>query len=293
MSRLSPTRAAVAAAAVLSLVLPAGAGAATTSGKSAKNPLVWAHRGGSYVNGKAKYPENTLPAFRAAAKQGFALEFDINLTQDGVPLVIHDPTLDRTTACTGKVADKTYAEIRDNCKTDVLGSPGGPLDKASKKTAPTVSLPTLAQVLAVAKQYKVRALPELKELDTTGASARALAAGLKASRIGLGDVVVQSFLPPELTDIRTLIPSISTSQLTISEPVAALQVAISGKATWVSPQLTKAITPAYVTKAHKAKLKIALYTLDTKSDIKRARTLGVEAAITDDPTMARTTLKRR
>src|SRR3954447_11443494 len=85
-------------------------------------PEVFAHRGGPYIPGKPVFPENTLPAFGLAALQGDPLEFDIKLTADRVPVVIHDATLDRTTNCTGRVADKTLAQLR-KCKADVLGVP--------------------------------------------------------------------------------------------------------------------------------------------------------------------------
>lgn len=69
---------------------------------------VIAHRcGGSLA------PENSLAGLNAAARAGFlAVEFDVMLTADGVPVVIHDETLDRTTGGTGRVADRTLAQLR-------------------------------------------------------------------------------------------------------------------------------------------------------------------------------------
>ena len=56
---------------------------------STPRPFIWAHRGASALK-----PENTLPAFQAAADLGAdGIELDIQLTRDGVPLVIHDPML--------------------------------------------------------------------------------------------------------------------------------------------------------------------------------------------------------
>jgi glycerophosphoryl diester phosphodiesterase len=70
--------------------------------------LVIAHRGSS-----SEAPENTLPAFEAAARRGAdAIELDVRLTADGAPVVIHDATLDRTTDRTGPVAALTLAELR-------------------------------------------------------------------------------------------------------------------------------------------------------------------------------------
>ncbi|WP_223068362.1 glycerophosphodiester phosphodiesterase [Paenibacillus caui] len=71
-------------------------------------PLVIAHRGAA---GEA--PENTLAAFRLGMEQGCdGIELDIHLTKDGELVVIHDPTLNRTTNGIGAVAEQSLAEIR-------------------------------------------------------------------------------------------------------------------------------------------------------------------------------------
>ncbi|HEX8904757.1 MAG TPA: glycerophosphodiester phosphodiesterase family protein, partial [Longimicrobiaceae bacterium] len=73
-------------------------------------PLLIAHRGGS-----ALAPENTLAAFRRALDWWRAdlLEIDVQPTRDGDALVIHDPTVDRTTDGTGHVSAHTVAELRE------------------------------------------------------------------------------------------------------------------------------------------------------------------------------------
>jgi glycerophosphoryl diester phosphodiesterase len=74
----------------------------------AARPLI-AHRGAS---GSA--PENTLQAFELAVQQGAdAFELDVRLTADEVPVVVHDPTLDRTTSRRGSVAGQTLAQLRE------------------------------------------------------------------------------------------------------------------------------------------------------------------------------------
>ena len=66
------------------------------------------HRGNS-----AHAPENTLESFRQAVSLGVdALEFDVRLTRDGEIVVIHDPTVTRTTGASGAVADMTLADLR-------------------------------------------------------------------------------------------------------------------------------------------------------------------------------------
>lgn len=69
--------------------------------------LVIGHRGASGVR-----PENTLPALVHAAELGVdALEFDLRLSKDGVPVVHHDATLERTTDGTGALRDLSSAEL--------------------------------------------------------------------------------------------------------------------------------------------------------------------------------------
>jgi glycerophosphoryl diester phosphodiesterase len=75
---------------------------------SEDNFVVIGHRGAS-----AYYPENTMSAFEAAYEMGAEMiELDILLSKDGVPVVIHDEALDRTTNGTGRVADYTLVELR-------------------------------------------------------------------------------------------------------------------------------------------------------------------------------------
>lgn len=58
-------------------------------------------------------PENTMPAFRAALAAGYGFELDVYASQDGMPVVIHDRTVDRTTNGTGAVSQRTLAELRE------------------------------------------------------------------------------------------------------------------------------------------------------------------------------------
>jgi glycerophosphoryl diester phosphodiesterase len=96
--------------------------------------LVDAHRGSS-----ASHPENTLAALRAAIAAGAdSVEFDVRLSADGHPVVIHDEEVDRTTDGAGEVASLSLAEIRG-------------LDAGAWKGADFVGerVPTLAEALDV------------------------------------------------------------------------------------------------------------------------------------------------
>lgn len=75
---------------------------------SLEPPINAAHRGGD-----ALFPENTLAAFRAAEKLGARLmEMDVHTSSDGVPVVIHDPSVDRTTDGAGPVQSQTLVELQ-------------------------------------------------------------------------------------------------------------------------------------------------------------------------------------
>lgn len=71
-------------------------------------PLSVAHRGHSIA-----YPENTLEAYRKAIELGIEMiECDVNITSDGKLVMMHDPTLDRTTTGTGKVSASSSEDIQ-------------------------------------------------------------------------------------------------------------------------------------------------------------------------------------
>ena len=71
-------------------------------------PRLIAHRGGGLA------PENTLPAFAEAARRGYrAIECDVTLTADHIPVLFHDETLERTAAGVGAVAEATWSQLAE------------------------------------------------------------------------------------------------------------------------------------------------------------------------------------
>lgn len=92
-----------------------------------------------------QYPENTLVSFQAALDLSYShLELDVNLTKDGVPVVIHDPTVNRTTNGKGRVLDYTWEELQ------------------KLRTDGEQSIPTLEDVLKLARG-KAKVDIELKQ----------------------------------------------------------------------------------------------------------------------------------
>jgi glycerophosphoryl diester phosphodiesterase len=255
-------------------------------------PAIHAHRGGSVLDGVPAYPENTMPAFEHASAFGYVLELDVKLTKDGVPVVIHDDTVDRTTACTGAVNSFTRAQLAA-CKSDVLGSPGGPLP--SKQVAPTVPIPTLAEVLAFAKRegaavnMEIKNLPTDNDFDPGSGYANKVMDTVLASGIANGRLIVQSFWPPNLDVAKQRFPGVQTSLLTLAQANdGGPAFASSNGYDWVSPAWP--VSASYVQQAHGLRRKVVPYTLDKQAEIKSAASIGVDAVITDDPVMAQRAL---
>ena len=110
-------------------------------------PRYIAHRCGGALT-----PENTLAGLKLAARLGFrAVEFDAMLSADGVPVLIHDETLERTTNGSGRVAQTTLARLRR-------------LDAGARQHCAFAGepLPTLEQALGVCRALDLAANIEIK-----------------------------------------------------------------------------------------------------------------------------------
>ena len=120
---------------------------------------VVAHRGN-----RAHAPENTLESFAQAVALGAdALEFDVHVTADGIPVVHHDATLDRTTSGTGALAARTLAELQ---ALDAGARWTGDAGRSYPYRERGIRVPTLAELLATFPD-----VPLLIEIKTPAASA--------------------------------------------------------------------------------------------------------------------------
>jgi len=140
-------------------------------------PRLFAHRGGGGLA-----PENTLAGIRLAARLGYrGVEFDVMLSSDGVPVLIHDETLERTTDGAGRVAQTSLAALRG-------------LD-AGVRFHPSFageSMPTLEEALALCASLNLTANVEIKPAEgadrATGTTVARIAAFAPA-----GAVLLSSF----------------------------------------------------------------------------------------------------
>jgi glycerophosphoryl diester phosphodiesterase len=251
-------------------------------------PDIHAHRGGTVANGAPKYAEESLAAYRAAARHGFVLEVDAKLTEEGVPVAIHDATLDRTTNCSGQVNTFTLAELA-GCRTDVLGSPGSPLP--TRPAGRPSRIATIAQVLDYARRsgaevnLEIKNVPTDPDYDTTTAFANRVMDVVRASRVPRRQLLIQSFIPANLDVARQRLPGVATSLLSVQAINEGFrQLADDNDYTYISPEWP--ISSDYVQRSHAANLRVAPFTLDAAVDVRTADNANVDALITDDPLMA-------
>lgn len=151
----------------------------------------FAHRGLFQNEGEA--PENSLPAFKKAVEEGFAIELDVQLTSDKVPVVIHDFDLKRACGADVKVKDLTIDELRSCYR----------LFESEEK------VPTLAEVLELV-DGRVPLLVEIKSMNLDMTVCRRTCELLDAYK---GEWCVESFNPAVLFWFRWKRPHVIRGQL--------------------------------------------------------------------------------
>ncbi|MFO7653050.1 MAG: glycerophosphodiester phosphodiesterase family protein [Candidatus Krumholzibacteriia bacterium] len=264
-----------------------------TRGDQRSPPLVIAHRGF-----KAAFPENTLMAFRCALACGAdALECDIRMSADGVPVVIHDAVLDRTTSGSGPVAALDWASL--------AGLDAGGWFGEGFENEPIPCLAELLELVASAVP-PVRLLVEVKE----SADARPDAVASVVRTIREHDLVsrcvVQSFHPDVLLAAHRLEPSLER-HLLVEGSVASLglqfedvpRLSSSARPLADLHQLIAAVNPSVLMAdeallhwLHGEGFRVHVWTVNAPDAMRELAELGVDGLITDDPLAARVVLGR-
>ncbi len=251
-----------------------------------KTILVSAHRGGG-----ALAPENTLAAFRNGIALGADfLEMDVHLTKDGVPVVIHDPTIDRTTDGVGRVADLTLAQLQTfNAAAKFPGA-------AEKQI-----VPTLAQVLDLAKPTSVQLEIEIKvnadNQPYPGIEQKVI--DEITARGMLDRVRLTSLDLDTLRRVRAINPKIKTTALLsftyfrshdLDQPAAVIDdVARFADGIGVNSAL---LTPKLVQEAHNRKMSVDVWTVDSESEMTKFIKMGVDSITTNRPDVLKRLLTR-
>ncbi len=232
------------------------------------------HRGAA---GEA--PENTLAAFELALLHGAdGIEFDVHLSADGVPVVIHDPRLDRTTSGSGWVREHNVAALM---RLDA----GSWFNRRYRRKASAryvgLRIPMLAEVLAWVREQKCLAYIEIKEGGKVypGIEAKVLAEIARAGTDQLATVI--SFDFPTLRRIRRMNSRISLG-IDFTRPILAIRRAKAVRAASVLPHWAFA-SRRFIRRSHQAGIQVLVWDLDQPKWMRRKIIDGVDGVITRYP----------
>jgi glycerophosphoryl diester phosphodiesterase len=239
-------------------------------------PLVMAHRGGAI-----EHLENSLPAFAACVALGYRyLETDVRATADGVPVVFHDPVLERVTDAAGRIDQLPWSQV------------------AEARIGGREPILRLDEVL--------EAFPDIRfNLDIKAAGVVApLVRTIRRMRVA-DRICLASFSDARIAAARRLLgPSVCTAlgprgvaalRLASYRPRAAGLVRIHAGCAQVPLHLggRALVDERFIAAAHARGLQVHVWTVDTPEEADRLLDLGVDGIMTDRPAMLREVLEKR
>jgi len=249
--------------------------------------LVIAHQGGD-----GERPSNTLLAFQHAVDIGVdVLEMDIHSTRDGVLVVIHDDTIDRTTDGSGRIQDYTFAELQafDTAYhwPTLDDEEGRPTDEFPYR-GQGVTIPALEDVLRAFPQMPM--VIEIKQ--RTPSIAQPFCELLRAT--GMAEqVVIASFHGESIREFRTACPEVATSAAQDEvTPFAILNIfGLTGAYTPTAqafqvPEFAsglRVVSAQSLAAAHGRGIDMHVWTVNTPEQMTAMLALGVDGIITDYP----------
>ena len=254
-------------------------------------PLVMAHQGGADLA-----PSNTMAAFRNAAQMGVdVLELDVHTTKDGVVVVIHDATVDRTTNGTGRVHDLALSDLQ---KLDA----GYQFSTDNGQTFPFrgqgVTIPTLQEVLAAFPTLRINI--EIKQADPPMEQA---VADLIQQAGAQERVLVVASNSDVIERFRALMPEVATgaseSEVRSFFYAQTLRVSALYRPTADALQVPEnfgniqVLSPHFVQAAHARDVAVHAWTINDVESMRRLLDMGIDGIITDRPDLALEVLGRK
>jgi glycerophosphoryl diester phosphodiesterase len=243
-------------------------------------PLIIGHRGAS-----ALAPENTLAAFRRAIEDGAdGIEFDVRLAKDGVAVVIHDATLERTGSVCSRVSQLTAAELNAIDVGSWFRSSESPRAFAGEK------VPSLQQLFDLYSDNDGLLYLELKE--EAGAGNELVAEVVRMIQLSKlrERIIVECFELSLIARVKQIDSTIRTAALfepKLSRPLTFIRpklgsVAQAHGADEIALHHTLA-SPRAIENARRLGLRVIVWTVDDPEWVMKAQTMGVTGLITNDP----------
>ena len=218
------------------------------------------HRGA-----KGHIAENTIASIHKAIELGAdGIEIDVFLCKSGEIVLFHDKTLEKLTNGEGNIEDKNLDELR---KLKVLNSPH--------------SIPTLEEVLK-SIDNDVFLNIELKGRNTAQGSLDLIRKYIRKNKIELNNILFSSFNWEELKDLRSLSDKVQLALITEEDPLLAIDYALKLKAVAINPNY-KDLNEQNIFNINDKGLKIYTWTVNSKIEIDKLKTLNVNGIITDFP----------
>ncbi|SHO48767.1 glycerophosphodiester phosphodiesterase family protein [Anaerocolumna xylanovorans] len=231
---------------------------------------VWAHRGAS-----AYAPENTLPAFALAVGLGSdGIELDVQLTKDGVPVVIHDEAINRVSDGMGNVWDYTLEEIKSfnfNMQFPAYGK---------------VEIPTLEEVYNLLQDEEVTVNLELKNhiYFYEGLEEKVLKLALKYKMEDR--IVYSSFNHSSMIHLKKLQDDVKVAFLYGDGFIDIAGYARKNGAYAIHPEIANIKYPRFLEECREKDVRVHVWNVNERADIKRMAEARVDAVITNYPDRA-------
>ena len=249
------------------------------------SPLIIAHRGAS-----ALAPENTLAAFKKALDVGAdGVEFDVRLSKDGVPVVIHDATILRTAGVDQRVIDFTAEQLS---RVDAGSWFNAAYPRNAQAEFAAESVPPLRSVLKLLENIAGPIYIELK-CETAGdvsplvdAVCREIAGSALEKK-----VIIESFNLGVIPLARAVLPGVQTAALFAPKIMRLLRkekylIKIARELGADHLCLHKALVNRKLArKAEKYDMPVTVWTVNSPRWMSWAATQGLYAVITDNPSL--------
>ncbi|MEA3308104.1 MAG: glycerophosphodiester phosphodiesterase family protein [Chloroflexota bacterium] len=231
-----------------------------------KHPLIFGHRGASH-----QAPQNTLAAFRAAANLGAdGVELDVQLTKDGVPIIMHNQKVDETTNGHGLVTELTLARIKE-------------LDAGSSFSPEFVGeqIPTLEETLATLGQrllFNIELKPAGKRSVELVNAVAEIVQRLHMNR----RVWFSSYEPYLLYRMHALRPEIPGGILCYPPTLFSQLLSLVTPHEALHPHF-QLISEKMVQRIHRHGMRLVTWTVDSLEVAQRLANWGVDVLISNEP----------